>query len=97
MGLGGGTPPGTTDVSDYIDADGVFTADLTAESEDGNVSLEIEDGTTGLTEEGEPLDEISITEMADPPAPPAEANRVGLTYDLKPDGATFVPPVTRRS
>ena len=85
---------GATDVSDSVDEEGVFTEDVTAESEDGNVTLEIEDGTTGLTEEGEPLDEISITEMADPPAPPEGASVVGLTYDLKPDGATFNPAIT---
>ncbi len=85
---------GATDVTDSVDEEGVFTEDVTAESEDGNVSLEIEDGTTGLTEDGEPLSEIGITEMADPPSAPANANRVGLTYDLKPDGATFVPPIT---
>ncbi|GAI46454.1 unnamed protein product, partial [marine sediment metagenome] len=86
--------PGATDVSDLVTAAGVFTQDVTAESEDGKVALTIEEGTIGLTEEGEPLSEISITEVEDPPPPPADASIVGLTYELGPDGATFDPPIT---
>ena len=32
--------------------------------------------------------------MEDRPDPPKESNRIGLTYDLGPDGATFDPPIT---
>ena len=85
--------PGVTDVSDYVDEDGVFTEDVTAESEDGNVELSIDDGTTGLID-GEPLSEISITEMDEPPAPPEDSNVIGLVYDFGPDGATFEPAIT---
>ncbi len=82
--------PGVTDVSDYVDEDGVFTEDVTAESEDGKVELSIDDGTTGLID-GEPLSEISITEMDEPPTLPEYTVRVGLFYDFGPDGATFEP------
>jgi hypothetical protein len=41
-----------------------------------------------------PLSEVSIIEMAEPPAPPADTDVIGLTYDLGPDGATFNPPIT---
>ncbi len=88
------TPAGVTDISDIIDEEGVFTEPLTTESEDAKVELVVDEGTTGLTEEGEPLSEISIIEIAEPPAPPADTNVIGLTYDLGPDGATFDPPIT---
>lgn len=86
--------PGVTDVSDVITDEGVFTEEVAAESEDGKVELAIDEGTIGLTEEGEPLSEISIIEMEEPPAPPADSSAIGLTYDLGPDGATFDPPIT---
>jgi len=95
----GGVPPpepGVTDVSDVVDEDGVFIEEVTAESEDGNVSLTIGEGTTGLTAEGEPLSEISIVEMeeADVPPPPEEGHVIGLAYDFGPDDATFDEPIT---
>ena len=88
--------PGVTDVSDSVDEDGVFTEPVTAESEDGNVSLTIEEGITGLTTEGEPISEISIVEMeeADVPPPPEEGYVIGLAYDFGPDNATFSEPIT---
>ncbi|MBA7666249.1 hypothetical protein ES703_74328 [subsurface metagenome] len=86
--------PGVTKVSDYVDENGVFTEEVTAESEDGNVELTIDEGITGLTEDGEPLSEISIIPMEEPPAPPEDSNIISLTYDLGPDKATFDPPIT---
>ena len=86
-------PPGTIDVSDIVGSDGVFTEDVTTESEDGKVELIINEGTEGLTKEGEPLEEITIIEMEDPPDLPEDSNAIGLTYDLGPDGATFEPPI----
>jgi len=50
--------------------------------------------TVGKTNEGEPLSEISITEMEEPPVPPEDSSIIGLTYDLGPDGATFDPAIT---
>ncbi|MCK4722411.1 MAG: hypothetical protein KAT75_03855, partial [Dehalococcoidia bacterium] len=58
------------------------------------VDLTISEGTTGKTKEDEPLSEISVTEMEEPPVPPADSNVIGLTYDLGPDEATFDPPIT---
>ena len=98
---GGGGPaptpapaPGTTDVSGSVDEEGEFTADVTATSGDANVEITINEGTTGLTKEGEPITEITMPIMTDPPAQPAASNVVGLVYDLGPDGATFAPPIT---
>jgi len=87
-------PVGVTDISGVVDEEGVFTEPLTAESEDGKVGLTIDEGTAAKTKQDLPLSEISIIEMVEPPAPPADTDVLGLTYDLGPDGATFDPPIT---
>ncbi len=88
-----GLPPGTSDVSGFVSDDGAFTETVVAESFDGKVELTIDEGTIGLVE-GEPLSEISMTEMEEPPAPPTDSSVIGLVYDFGPDGATFDPPIT---
>jgi len=60
-------PPKCSDISDYVDEDGLFTEDITAESTDGNCRVTVAEGTIGLTEEGAPLSEIGITFLAEPP------------------------------
>ncbi len=87
-------PPGTSDISGFVSDDGVFTETIVAESFDDKCELTIDEGTIGLTEDGEPLNEISIIEMEEPPAPPENSEIIDLTYDLGPDGATFDPPAT---
>ena len=87
-------PPGTTDVSGFVSADGTFTATVVIESVDGKCGLTINEGTTGLSGDGSPIAEIAVTEMQDPPAPPENSHIIGLTYDLGPEGATFTPAVT---
>ena len=72
---------------------GVFNQDVTAKSEDAKVQVAIKRGTIGLVN-GSPVTQISIAKVADPPAPPAQFNTVGLVYDLGPEGATFNPPIT---
>lgn len=86
--------PGTTDVSDVVSTTGNFTETVIASSVDNLVVLTIDEGVIGLTAEGEPLTEITIAEMTNPPEPPTESNIIGLTYDFGPDGATFEPPIT---
>jgi len=93
-GRGSRLPPGTTDVSDIVASDGVFTEGTTAQSEDKNCVLTIDADTKGLIEDEEPLDEITLIEMEDPPDPPEESGVIGLTYDFGPDGATFDPSIT---
>ncbi len=94
-GGGGGIPIGTdTDISDYIDDSGAFTDDFTFESEDGVCQLSVGEDTIGLTEDGEPIGELTIVEMEDPPNPPQDATVIGLTYKLGPTGASFDPPIT---
>ncbi|MBA7693370.1 hypothetical protein ES703_101951 [subsurface metagenome] len=57
-------------------------------------TLTIAEGTVGLTEELEPLTEITILIMDEPPPPPEDAHIIGLAYDFGPDGATFDLPIT---
>ncbi len=89
-----GPPEGTTDVSGMVSEAGVFQEPATALSEDGLCTFTIPEGTVGLTAELEPLTEINILEMDDPPPPPEDAHVIGLTYDFGPDGVIFDPPIT---
>ena len=87
-------PPGTTDVTGKVTAAGRFTRSVTATSEDELCTLTIPRDTVGLTEELEPLDEITMVIKDEPPDPPKKAEIVGLAYDFGPDGATFEPAIT---
>ena len=92
---GGGVPPApeVEDLTEVVNEEGVFTEVVTVESSDGNVEIIVPSGTTGLTEDGEPLSEITVV-RADPPAPPADTETIAVDYDLGPDGATFDPPIS---
>jgi hypothetical protein len=85
--------PGITDITGFITPEGVLIEAVTAESFDGLAQLIINEGTIGLVN-GEPIAEISMTEMEDPPPPPAHSSVIGLAYDFGPDGATFDLPIT---
>ncbi|MFC1962537.1 hypothetical protein ACFLWB_00850 [Chloroflexota bacterium] len=89
-----GLPPGTSDVSGFVSTDGTFTETVVAESLDRKSALTINEGTRGLTQDGDRLTQISIAKIGESPAPPRDSNVVGLTYNLGPDGATFDPPIT---
>ena len=80
---------GVTDVTGAVNAQGVFTQDVNASSDDNNVVLHILSATTGLTESGAPLTQISITHMATPPAFQTGAGMITPAYDFEPSGATF--------
>jgi len=84
-----------TDVSGVVNADGVFTQGVTANSESGKGKLTVSQGTTGKTKENQPLSEIWIIEMDnEPPPPPLNKTIVGLYYEAGPEGTTFDRPVT---
>ena len=85
--------PGVTCLSEDMVEDGLFLAEVTATTEDGQAWVTVPEGTTGLTAEGEPLTFISTTEMEMPPPPPPDHSMVALTYTFEPEGATFDPPV----
>ncbi len=92
-GIGPRAPAGTTDVGGEVSWEGIFEEPVTAFSDDELCTLTIDEGTVGLTEDLEPLDEITILREDEPPAPPEDADIV-LAYDLGPDGATFEPAIT---
>jgi hypothetical protein len=100
---GGGTPggafvvtPGTTNVSNVVNYQGVFSQTVNVTSADNLVNLNIPSGTVGKTAGGASLTQISINPMTTPPAPPTGANVIGLTYDFGPAGATFNPAISMK-
>ena len=94
-GVGAAPPPaGTTDVRGKVTSAGRFTRSVTATSEDELCTLTIPRDTVGLTDELEPLMEITIVIMDEPPPPPEDIHIVGLAYNFGPDGATFEPAIT---
>jgi len=73
----------------------VLTGDVSHSGFSGTIGVSIGSGTTAQTEGGDPLPEITITEVCfGYPPPPAGAYVVGCAYDFGPDGATFDPPMT---
>lgn len=93
-GGGGGGLPGVTYVIDSVTQSGRFTEDVTAKSDDGEVKLNISEGTIGKKKGGQPLRTITMTKMEAPPDPPTDSDVIGLVYDCSPDGATFAPPIS---
>lgn len=93
LGAGAVVEP-DTDLPHYIDSSGRFTEDLVFQSEDGLCWLSIEQGTIGITEDDEPLNQLTIVAREGPPQPPPDATIIGLTYELGPKGASFEPPIT---
>jgi len=81
------------DLSGAIDENGVLQQDVECSSADGTLKLEISSGTTALTGEGDPLQALELQPVDDPPAPPTDCHVIGLAFDLRPDDATFAPPL----
>jgi len=77
-----------------ISEDGEIQETIEATSEDGNMTLTIEEGTIALDVDGDPLESLAADIDPSPPDPPEDAHVIGLAYDFGPDGATFDPPIT---
>ncbi len=90
---GAASHPTYTYFGGKTDQHGVFTKDATAKSDDGLCRLTINIGTKALDRLGNPLNGVIMVWMREPPAPPASVF-IGRVYDLRPDGATFDPPIT---
>ncbi|MFC2066436.1 CARDB domain-containing protein [Chloroflexota bacterium] len=88
-GGGGGVTPTTGKIS----SQGILTQAITAASQDGLCSVTIAQGRKALDKNGSPLSQITVTKAATPPAPPANTNVIGHSYDFGPDGATFAPSI----
>ena len=92
----GSVEPGVTSIVGSIGSDGTIVADTETESADGIIKLTIPKGTSFLTPDGLPSTFVSMVSMPveqQPPAP-ADAEIVGLVYNLGPTGSTFNPPVS---
>ena len=102
-GGGGGYGPsapttvaGVTTLTNAINAQGVFTLDVVAWSDDKLVAFVIGTTTKGVDSTGVPLTQISILGMTTVPTLPAGAYVVGLAYDFEQSGAVFTPTVPVR-
>ncbi len=80
-------------LSSYLD-NGISTRDFIFQADDARCQLMVKEDTLCLTEDGEPLSELTMSEMGDPPTPPGGSDIIGLIYHLGPDRATFDPPLT---
>jgi hypothetical protein len=87
---------GIVNTSLVINVQGIFTEMITDTSADGLTNLTINPGTVGLTANGTPLQQISITSVTSPPPPPSGADVIGLAYDFEPAGTTFNPPISMK-
>ena len=63
-------------------------------SEDEMLHIVVPEGTIVLDKDGEPLTGLELIINETPLPPPPEANIVGLTYDLGPDGISFDQAIT---
>jgi hypothetical protein len=98
---GGGGPtttstpqPGTTSLTGVVSSTGVFLQGAVARSDDALCTLNVNQGTRGLTADGLALSQLTVVRMTNPPAPPAQSSVIGLVYNFGPDGTTFDPPAT---
>jgi len=73
------------------------TLSIIASTEDGGLSLDIEQGTTGSLANGEPVMDITIDAVETPPTEAGgEVEVIGTAYDLGPDGAIFDRPLVAK-
>jgi hypothetical protein len=86
---------GTTDLSGDVNSTGTFTSGASASSANGEVTVNIPAGVTGLTAGGAPITQITIVPITtDLPALPSGGAAVGLYFDIQPSGSTFSSPIT---
>ncbi len=104
-GIGGGGPLPKTEptllvnvmgkrLAYRIDDRGVMLEEARVTTGDGKLTIMIPTGTTAKDEKGKPLSSLEVIVEKSPASPPRDANIIGLTYDFKPDGANFTPPIT---
>jgi hypothetical protein len=89
----GSVETGVTSIVGSIAADGTIMANTETESSDGIIKLTIPEGTSFLTPDGLPSIFVSMVPMSVEQQPPAPANAeiIGLPYNLGPTGSTFDP------
>ena len=88
--------PWTTPFYNHKELTANFTRSSSESDDDDGVelavSVEIDDDTVAIDDDGEPFDEIEI-DVRSPHDAPSDSVRVGKAYDLGPDGAEFDPPI----
>ncbi|MBA7563940.1 hypothetical protein ES708_05602 [subsurface metagenome] len=77
-----------------ISSDGEVQETIEATSEDGNLTITIDEGTIALDEDGNRLRTLEAAIDENPPDPPEGTYIIGLAYNFEPDGATFDPAIT---
>ena len=76
-----------------VDGQGKLESSTLAASADSEISLSIESGTIVLDSDKNPLQTIKAIIDPNPPPLPEGADYIGLVYDLRPQGASFNPPL----
>ncbi len=96
-GGGGGGGGGFTNIISVLDSSGRMTQEVIAKGTDMQVSIVLPEDTLPRNKVGGLLSSISIRRLADNearPISPEYAVPVAWYYDVGPNGATFIPPVT---
>ncbi len=75
------------------DAQGRIKTNVELSSADGKVSLSLKKGTIAIDKDEKPLEFIHVAIDPTLPLPPEDAYIIGVVYDLRPEGATFDPPL----
>jgi len=76
-----------------VDSQGRLKTSVEVASNDGTISLFLDKDAILLGKEGKPLQLIQATVDLNPPPPLEEAYIIGAVYELRPQGATFDPPL----
>ncbi|MBA7633420.1 hypothetical protein ES703_40986 [subsurface metagenome] len=76
-----------------VDVQGKLKTKVELSSADGRVSLSLKEGTIVMDKEEKPLELIQVSIDPSLPLPPEDAYIIGVTYDLRPEGAIFDPPL----
>ena len=76
-----------------VDHNGRVLESLEVTSADGILTVNIPKDTI-TTKNGCRLTGLDIKVNDDPPVPPSDSHIIGLTYDFKPEGAVFNPPIS---
>jgi len=76
-----------------VDVQGKLKTNAELSSADGKISLSLKEGTIVMDKEGKPLEFIHVAIDPTLPLPPEDVYIIGAVYDLRPEGATFDPPL----
>lgn len=76
-----------------VDSQGKLESSTLAASADSEISLSIDSGTIVLDSDKNPLQTIEAVIDPNPPPLPEGADYIGPVYDLRPQGASFNPPL----